>query len=528
MSGDGEWDEKSDLTRIEDLSEFLHEEDPEVDAQLSTGEEDSESSEFSQEDTLPDLPIPEEISNLDDLPDEEESEPEEDDSDATNDFGGDDTDFGEAETNFGEEESSFGEDDSSFGEEDEGFGSEEVNFEQEDSSFDDQDSSFGEEGSSFGEDDSNFGEEESNFGEEESNFGEESNFEGEETDFETPPEDVQLEDNDDQEDGDSAYFEEDSEEYDGDDEGNEIEPQVLESGESEEESLPQTPVINSYEEQSQPVVSASRENFQDLRDFGNAITYGIVTTGGQPPYSLILRNIKYTEDAEDIKILLREHGLLNDENENTIDQGLEQGSLLISQISEYSAIYLAHKMRRFDLELRIGLSDQLHPSKSYEREGRGLVTKDNLKQNKEEHMEIETYGLEIEDIKIVTSSQIEGYSVQRYLDVISAHSVVTESDLYRHTYQDNQSEEDDIMLRNLLEQFPDYEEDGPVKDLGLNDVYQNLIDEMRNMAYKKEANAVLGVNFNITPIPSPVDAPQMPRYKITCTGNAVWIIDQPY
>ncbi len=519
MSGDGEWDEKSDLTRIEDLSEFLHEEDPEVDAQLSSSESDSEESQFAAEDTLPDLPIPEEISNLDDLPDdapvELQEEPfENEEAQETTAYDGD---FSSDSSEFAEESSDFNND----------FSSEVNDFGEEDNDFSSDASEFGEEANDFSGDTSNFGEDDQSF--ESEDFNDQNSDDQENIDIQETIDEYEA-----NSDEDEATFGDNQEENevtfdDNQEETNTDNDQELEEVPDFEEEAPSPPrPVETYQEEQKVAVTTTRENFQDLRDFGNAITYGIVTTGGQPPYSLILRGVKYKEDADDIKILLREHGLLTDENESTIDQGLDQGSLLISQISEYSAVYLAHKMRRFDLELRIGLSDQLHPSKSYEREGRGLVTKDNLKQNKEEYMEIESYGLEIEDIKIVTSSQIEGYSVHRYLDVISSHSIVSESDLYRHTYQEKQEGEDDVLLRNLLEQFPDYDEDSPVKDLGLNDVYQNLIDELRNLAYKKEANAVLGINFNITPIPSPIDSPQMPRYKITCTGNAVWIIDQPY
>ena len=43
MSDDNDdWSEKTDLTRIEDLSEFLHEEDPELDEKLEQSEDSEE------------------------------------------------------------------------------------------------------------------------------------------------------------------------------------------------------------------------------------------------------------------------------------------------------------------------------------------------------------------------------------------------------------------------------------------------------------------------------------------------------
>lgn len=501
---EGEWDEKSDLTRIEDLSEFLHEEDPDVDAQLMSGT-DEEDSPFS-EDTLPDIPEAEDLSSLDDLPKAPQEEIEENYQEES--FDSNDHE----EVNFGDdfddnqEEVSFGDDTDDAQEEEQSFGDDFEDAQEDEQSFGDDFENAQEDEQSLGDDFDDAQEDEQSFGDDFDNAQEdEQSFEGDP--LEEQEEEQQIEE---------QSFDDDSD------------------NDREEESLPieepPAPIQQDYSAPpvESPQASVQRENFQDLRDFGNAITYGVVTTGGNPPFSLILRGVKYQEDAEDIKILLREHGLLTDESEQNIDQGLEQGSLLISQISEYSAIYLAHKMRRFDVDIRIGLSDQLHPSKSYEREERGLISKDNLRQNREEFMEIEDYALNIEDIKMVTSSQIEGYSIKRYIEIVSAHSLIKEADLYRHSFQSEgeESAEDDLLLRNLLEQFP--QEENPIKDLGLNEVYQILVDELRNEAFKVEANAVVGINFNITPITTSSDNPQTPRYKITATGNAVWIIDQPY
>ncbi len=511
---EGEWDEKSDLTRIEDLSEFLHEEDPDVDAQLMSGT-DEEDSPFS-EDTLPDIPEAEDLSSLDDLPKAPQEEIEENYQEES--FDSNDHE----EVNFGDdfddnqEEVSFGDDTDDAQEEEQSFGDDFEDAQEDEQSFGDDFENAQEDEQSLGDDFDDAQEDEQSFGDDFDNAQEdEQSFEGDP--LEEQEEEQQIEE----------------QSFDDDSDNDQEEEQSFDDN-LEEESLPieepPAPIQQDYSAPpvESPQASVQRENFQDLRDFGNAITYGVVTTGGNPPFSLILRGVKYQEDAEDIKILLREHGLLTDESEQNIDQGLEQGSLLISQISEYSAIYLAHKMRRFDVDIRIGLSDQLHPSKSYEREERGLISKDNLRQNREEFMEIEDYALNIEDIKMVTSSQIEGYSIKRYIEIVSAHSLIKEADLYRHSFQSEgeESAEDDLLLRNLLEQFP--QEENPIKDLGLNEVYQILVDELRNEAFKVEANAVVGINFNITPITTSSDNPQTPRYKITATGNAVWIIDQPY
>ena len=79
--------------------------------------------------------------------------------------------------------------------------------------------------------------------------------------------------------------------------------------------------------------------------------------------------------------ILEEHNIINDSTRPDFTRGIENGALLISQINEYSAIFLAHKFRRFDLDLQIGLSEELHPTKSYSN-SMGLVNKHHLYQNK--------------------------------------------------------------------------------------------------------------------------------------------------
>lgn len=553
----GEWDDPSDLTRIEDLSEFLHEEDPEVEARLAAAQGDS--------DSLPDLPNEgEDLLGLDDLDDDDDQNFDQEDSfnnssDNSDDFNSDE----DSSENLESEETAFSEEQTN------------PNFEAPDlpsdedqdsgDSWEDSDSSFDSEGDSFeasaidSEDSLDVSDEDvsdeqdsdswdnndsSDFS---SDYDDESESENDGENFESL--DANGDDFstvDEEEDDDS--FESFDQNQNDDDQGDydDLEDQTQNDDDDDEDSyapsdfeLPEPTDINSnppiqaaVSTSDGAIQSPQRENFQDLRDFGNAITYGVVTTGGNPPFSLILRNIKFEEDAEDIKILLREHGLVTDDNEETITQGLEQGSLLISQISEYSAIFLAHKLRRFDVELRIGLSDQLHPSKSYSREGRGLVSKYNLRQNHRESLMDLNTDIDVEDIKMSTTPTLDGYNIHRYIDVITSHTLIEEEELKRlHNINlsDSSDEEQDVVLGELLDQFPSDENtdsDALQFDLGLNEIYKELVVELRNEAFKIEANGVVGINFNITPLMMRSGNTANIHYKITCSGNAVWIVDQ--
>lgn len=567
-TNDGEWDSPSDLTRIEDLSEYDHEDDPDVEARLKAAEDAF----HSQDGDLPELPS---LSDLeDDLEDtlENNSDPEEDFTSS------EEVSFEEStipDLPIGEDLTQGIEDDEDSGAEDFYQASEDQ--EEDEGAFE-----------SF-ESEDNFSSYDSNL-EEGEGLSDGQDFEG---DFNTSENDEwTIEDssslnmaeelpdtqNDDQSEDQNLDFsaqnfeEEDgftseeepllSEEIDSQDnllpeeEGNDedfpfsSEDESLFGTDNEEVSLPnhldlsEPATVTSAPDNRENASPITRETFQDLRDFGNAISYGAVTTGGNPPFSLILRGIKFSEDAEDIKIILNEHGLVTPENQDTISQGLENGSLLISQISEYSAIYLAHRLRKFDVSLRIGLSDQLHQSRSYTQEGRGLISKDNLKQNREESMDVVKQDFSLESIILTTTSSLQNYDIHRYIDIVSTHTLVNEDELKQlHEDSKNSDTENspDPILETILGDFPQESVEEATRnpqnidkyEFGLNEIYSGLVQELRNEAYKQEANAVIGINFSITPLVNPREQSITERsskiiYKITCTGNAVLAIDRDY
>ena len=552
---EGDLEENTDLTRLEDLSEFLHEEDPSVDEFLDS----AEAKRKSEDNSPPDLPPPVDLNELDD----EES--------SSDDFSAEETSFDEGDDFDSQEDSfesseTFDTDEDSEGpdnEEGDAFSSDfdeatEPNISLEDSSDDLTSDSFDEESDSFSVD-----EEDS----EESN----DDFQLEETSFESTEDSIETDSSEDSESNDfeSSSFEQEEDENNEDafaglaplpdedddqqDEQDNEESSFNESSETEdnwqvteevsentesfsseigeemgsfqeaEESTPQPPPTTT---EVQP-----RENFQDIRDFGNNISYGTVSVGGNPPFGLIIRGIRFEEDAEDILILLREHGLVSEENEATMKQAMENGSLLISQISEYSAIYLAHKMRRFDVQIEVGLSEEIHPSKSYENDSRGLVSKYNLRQNISEAMSLENHEVEVDSIVMSTTPTLDGFHIHHYLEVVTSHTMVEEEEL-RALHAANELEDEMNYDQEIKEVLSSDEAEEILKDqkylsqysLGLGEIYNELVIELRNQAYKVEANAVVGINFQITPLIGDSDGVSVGMYKITCTGNAVWIV----
>jgi uncharacterized protein YbjQ (UPF0145 family) len=453
MSDDNDdWSEKTDMTRIEDLSDFLHEEDPEVDEKLEKSEEENNS--FK------------EVEDNNDFLSQDDDETENDNNELADDssFGNSDEFEEETQPNFEiPEEFSQGDHQDETDDQDDFEQSEDVNESSEFDSFSDN--------------------------EEDSEENSEDNLENDsETEFNS---DFSLSEEEDDTIENSVTLET---------------PELPDTSDVEAQSLDENinEFIQPLETPNLPIESVNtthktQENFQELREYGNAISYGNVTTGGNPPFSIILRNIIYKEDAEDIFSILKEFGVVTTETEHTTRQGLDSGSLLISQISEYSAIFLAHKFRRFNLDIRIGLSEQLHHSKSYEGNGKGLVTKDNIHQNINEEVLVKHKISDVKDVILVTTTNLNDFDVHRYIEVITSHTLISH------------------------EQLEDIDAEVVSYHTSINHIYQELATELKSQAYKRGANAVTGINYSLSPLPIEKDSTKQ-LYKVTCFGNAVLAI----
>ncbi|MBK25522.1 MAG: hypothetical protein CME70_16115 [Halobacteriovorax sp.] len=508
---------KPDMTRIEDLSEYLHEEDPETDAQFDIPptpdqDEEEESFETMSVDDLEDAPPTfEEPSDDNSIEDDEEVEEE------VSSFESDDSTFDS-------------DDDNTFGSDDDSFSGESTEPDFETPAEFSADSEDDEDGFATLDEVQEI-EEESSLIEEVENeiqdaMSEEDNEEEEEAaasfDSDDSFEADDSEDSVDSEEPEEAFsFSEETEET------NETE----EFEEPFEEPAP-LPEVSSAPPPSSPIVTPSpapkaRENFSDINEFGNAISYGQVTAGGNPPFSLILRKIKYLEDSERIIEILREHGLCDESNESDYQQGLNNGSMLISQLNEYSAIYLAHKFRRFDLEILVGLADEIHPSKNYDMDYKGLVRKENLRQNKSETFSLEDQIVEVEAILLATTPTLENYRIDRYLGLVSTHIMIEEAEFQKLQETDSLKNEVDAdeILKEIDEELNEEKSHTAVVEVGLEEIYQNLAEALKVKAYKLRGNAVVGINYQITPLINQKSGDQTPsiRYKISCTGNAVWV-----
>jgi hypothetical protein len=245
-----------------------------------------------------------------------------------------------------------------------------------------------------------------------------------------------------------------------------------------------------YSRPSEPAFKAP-ENFDDLKKFVENTSITGMGVEGNPSFSVLLKNIRYTEDVNDILTLMKELSLLSDPEEQ-IRQRLMRGHLLVPRISEYSAIYLAHKLRRFDIDIQVGLSDEIHPPKHQEAPETGLVSKYTLYQNQTHHFHFDDPKLEISQIIIAATPNLEGHQVIRYLGVASEHKM-----LDGHIVEDEDSAE-----------IPRY--------------YSELAQKLKAHALKANANAVIGLNYQLTPLPSEYGMSGS-KYRLSCTGNLVWV-----
>ncbi|MFZ8933815.1 MAG: hypothetical protein ACO20H_11830 [Bacteriovoracaceae bacterium] len=481
-----EKDDKYDLTSLTELGEFLHELDPEVDAQLEHGGDGpSESSEQDE-----DAPVEFNEFKVPTPGSATEEEPLEEQEDSFTDSGFSDGDDQFQETSFSDENSES--EDNSFESDDQGF---------EEASFTDENNEFGQDGFS----DETTELEEDAFSDQSTEL-EEDAFSDETTELEEDAfSDEATELEEDAFSGEAT--EQDGESIDEPDQQTEsIEQNNVEQAPAEAPSVP------SPEQMAVPEINkgpAAPEDFQEVKNFSDKMSYGLASGNGNPPFSIILSNIKYKEDVHEILAILKEHGIANDSNENDYLKGLENGHTLISQLSEYVAIYLGVKFKKYDLDIKLGLSEEIHPTDSYTHNLQGLVNKQSLNQNHQISMNLEDLIINPDEVLVTTMSNFEGQEINRYISIITDNLVINEQELA--SYDTEAHTNANIDLTELIDE--EFENAS-----GLTQVYDLLINKLKLKAAQLKGNALVGINFQMHPLAGPT-----PKYQITCTGNLVWV-----
>lgn len=268
-----------------------------------------------------------------------------------------------------------------------------------------------------------------------------------------------------------------------------MEPEEVISEEPIFEAQPEAPVYTPPAPLEQPYKAP--ENFEDLKKFAESSSFSGMSAEGNPSFSVLIKDVRFIEDVNDILSLMKELNLLSD-SEEQMKARLMRGHLLVPRVSEYAAIFLAHKLRRFDIDIQVGLSDEIHPPKHQESSETGVVSKHSLYQNQTHHFHFDDPKLDINQIILAATPSLEGHQVIRYLGVASEHKM-----LDGHMVEDESSSD-----------VPRF--------------YQELAQKLKAHALKAHANAVIGLNYQLTPLPSEYGATGT-KYRLSCTGNLVWV-----
>ncbi len=290
----------------------------------------------------------------------------------------------------------------------------------------------------------------------------------------------------------------------------------------QQEEMKAAPVIEEV------IKTPAPENFSEVKEFASHLSYGDVSLGGNPPFSIVLKNIRYVEDADDIMVILREHGIAKENNEESFQKSLARGTLLISHISEYSAIYLCHKFRRFNLEVLMGLADDIHPPKvSEETPNKGLINKKGITQNRQDHFKLDHDKIDLGKMIITTTNLIESHEIKRYLGVASEHYVL-EANSFQVDSVPTEVKSQSVLsstlnkIRKVKDLTKDFSLDVQESKPTVKELYDRLTDNIKIQVLKMGGNAMVGVQYQLVHLNGPEHG-HFGQYKLTCTGTVVWV-----
>jgi uncharacterized protein YbjQ (UPF0145 family) len=256
------------------------------------------------------------------------------------------------------------------------------------------------------------------------------------------------------------------------------------------EEIQEAPVSSFFSSTQEEFKEHKTENFDDVKKFAEQSTYSNTSAEANPSFSVLIRNVRFAEDANDIAILLNDLKVV--ENSEDAKKSLSRGSLLVPRVSEFAAVFIAHKLRRFDADILVGLSDDIHPPKYKDDAETGLVSKQHLYQNQAHAFDFSRPKIDLSSIIISTAPQLDQFQILRYLGVASEHMVL-----------DSAVVEDESSSKIQFH-------------------YEELAHKLKAHAVKQNANAVIGINYHLTPLPSEFSMGPA-RYKLACTGNLVWV-----
>jgi uncharacterized protein YbjQ (UPF0145 family) len=217
-----------------------------------------------------------------------------------------------------------------------------------------------------------------------------------------------------------------------------------------------------------------------------------------PSFSVLISGIAGNNDQSEVLRILKEFSIIDESNLETFERSVKRSRVFIPHIGEYLAILIAHKLRKINACFEMGLSQEIDQESEIEEIQKGPVNLTTLKQDKIESYDFIKKSINIEDIIISTSPQIENKEILDHLGII-----IEETLIHLDDYSDNV-----ISLETSRNKFKD------ISPFGLSEVYNSLIKKLKIIAHKKNANAISNIQFQTIPID-----PQSSLYKVICSGN---------
>ena len=261
---------------------------------------------------------------------------------------------------------------------------------------------------------------------------------------------------------------------------------------------------------------------KELKEEAPNIQFTSANPADLPPFTLILKNILYRQDAEEIAALLVEYKIIDENQKASTLQSMEAGQLLIPRVSEYVAIFLSHRFRAFNLDILVGHAEEIYPPKSYAKSRPGLVDKHSYRPDTIESIQIEEGLIDPKQIILSTSPYLHGKEILRYLGIIHSSTYLNDQDMMLMRFETKSEQE-------LL--YTETDGEGGTasvhvsKDESKNypHIYHILAEKLRPKALALKGNAIIGIHFQLTPVPKHRDVDMSnATYKLDCTGNVVW------
>ncbi len=244
----------------------------------------------------------------------------------------------------------------------------------------------------------------------------------------------------------------------------------------------------------------------ELNDQSDKVWPQHIPQESAPNFTLKITGLQRAEDKEDIEIILKEFKIINQENQEHYQRFIANGHILIPRIGEFLAIRLAHQLRRFPVELSLGLSDDLTSSNELDQPIGGHLTPQSMKLNRKQSADFSNVKMSLDDILLSNTSQLENYKVRDYLGIAIEVRKIAHKDF---SYP---NEEQFIAIKNKeLKEIS-------FKRPEIQKLYQEMALALRPQALELGANGVINISYQVSSLQAPDEGNQI---QITCTGNIV-------